>query len=248
MFITEAAATGFIEFFDPSQFPIDSNSFLALFTVAKLIGFPISSASIERIRTSLRFNDCSTAASKLRALPCQSINDPLFSTTAATGNTTEAISVISLCLISRDTTNFFASFIFASAEISIGSTPPIKTACRSELIISLELIPTSLGSESIFQAVAISTLADASVIARLPGSKFGSAPAAIAPFSPALRGIQPNFAPLSFTNLITADKAPVVSAARSPTKITDLAVNPLNVEIAATSLPVAVLINFAFSF
>jgi len=64
----------------------------------------------------------------------------------------------------------------------------------------------------------------------------------------ALRGIQPNFAPLSFTNLITADKAPVVSAARSPTKITDLAVNPLNVEIAATSLPVAVLINFAFSF
>ena len=156
--------------------------------------------------------------------------------------------MISLCLISRDTTNFLASFIFASAEISIGSTPPIKTACRSELIISVELIPVSLGSESIFHAVAISTLADASVTGRLPGSKFGSAPAAIAPFSPALRGIQPSFAPLSFTNLMTADSAPVVSDARSPTKTTDLAVNPVNAEIADTSLPVAVLTNFAFNF
>ena len=156
--------------------------------------------------------------------------------------------MISLCLISSETTNFFASLIFASAEISIGSTPPIKTACKSELIISVELIPTSLGSESAFQAVAISTLADASVIWRLPGSKFGSAPAAIAPFSPALRGIQPNFAPLSFTNLITADKAPDVSAARSPTKTTDLVVNPVSAEIAATSLPAAVLINSAFNF
>ena len=115
-------------------------------------------------------------------------------------------------------------------------------------MISVELMPISLGNESMPQAVAISTLADASVIGRLPGNKFGSAPAAIAPFSPALRGIQPNFAPLSFTNFITADNAPVVSDARSPTNTTDLAVNPVNAEMAATSLPVAVLINFAFSF
>ena len=110
------------------------------------------------------------------------------------------------------------------------------------------LIPAVVGTESTDQAVAISTLAEASSIGRAPGNRFGKAPAAIAPRSPALRGTQPNFAPLSLTSFATADNAPCVSAARSPTKTTDLPVKPEIELIAETSLPAAVLIKFALSF
>ena len=155
---------------------------------------------------------------------------------------------MSLWRISSETINFFESFNFASGEISIGSTPPITTACKSELIISCVVNPVALGSESTAHAVAISTLAAASLTNRLPGKEFGIAPAAIAPRSPARRGTQPNFAPLSLTNFATAERAPWVSEARSPTNTTDLPVKPVIEFIAATSFPGAVLTKLAFNF
>ena len=156
--------------------------------------------------------------------------------------------MISLWRISKETINFLASFTFASGEISIGSTPPITIASRSELIISRVFIPVVVGKESLPQTVAMSTLADALSIGLLPGNKSGTAPAANAPTSPALRGIHPNFAPLVLINFATADKAPGVSTARSPTKTTDLSLRPVIELIAETSAPAAVLINFALNF
>ncbi|CAB4714985.1 unannotated protein [freshwater metagenome] len=82
----------------------------------------------------------------------------------------------------------------------------------------------------------------------MPGNRFGSAPTAIAPFSPALLGIQPNFAPVSLANFTIEDKPPSVSEILSPTKTTDLLVKPERAEIAETSFPDADLIKFAFSF
>ena len=109
-------------------------------------------------------------------------------------------------------------------------------------------MPWSVGKELTDQAVEISTLAEASPTKRYPGNKFGSAPAAIAPTSPARLGIQPNLAPLPLISFATADNAPGVSAARSPTSTTDLFVNPVIELIAETSLPAAVLIKFTFNF
>ena len=94
------------------------------------------------------------------------MNEPLFSTTAATGKTTCAISVISLSRISRETTNFFESESLASAEISNGSTPPTNTAVVAPLIISFVARPVSVGSALTPQAAATSTRAAASEIKR----------------------------------------------------------------------------------
>ena len=82
----------------------------------------------------------------------------------------------------------------------------------------------------------------------MPGKEFGIAPAAIAPRSPARRGTQPNFAPLSLTNFATAERAPWVSEARSPTNTTDLPVKSVTEFIDATSFPGAVLTKLAFNF
>ena len=62
---------------------------------------------MERMRTSLRVSDSSMAVSKERGRPSQFTKVPLFSTTAATGSTTFAISVIALWRISSETTNAF---------------------------------------------------------------------------------------------------------------------------------------------
>ena len=51
------------------------------------------------------------------------------------------------------------------------------------------------------------------------------APAASAPRSPARRGIQANLAPVRSAKAAVALNKPALSAARSPTKITDLAVS-----------------------
>ena len=68
----------------------------------------ISSASIERIRTSLLVRESGTAASKYLALDSQLIKVPLFSTTAATGRTTSAIWVTALWRISSETIKAFS--------------------------------------------------------------------------------------------------------------------------------------------
>ena len=65
-------------------------------TVGRLIGVPISSAIIERIRTSLLESESAMALSNVLTLPCQSWNEPLFSITAATGSTTSATAVTAL--------------------------------------------------------------------------------------------------------------------------------------------------------
>ena len=234
-----------------SQFPREENSLAATVTVGSLIGVPISSANIERILKSLRFSE-STAASKLRARPSQLTKLPLFSATAATGRTTFAISVIALFRISRETTNAFTSPSCKCAEISSGSTPPTNTASMSPLCkpfnISLVSRPRFVGRVETPHAVCRSTRALASLTGRPPGSRFPIAPASRAPRSPARRGIHANFAPLRSANAATADNAPVDSARRSPTKITDLFVSPDISAIAPASLPAAVAINFAANF
>ena len=70
---------------------------------------PIASAIIERIRTSLRFCESTTASSNARARPSQLRKLPLFSVIAATGRTTSATAVTELGAISSDTTKDFLS-------------------------------------------------------------------------------------------------------------------------------------------
>ena len=81
---------------------------------------------------------------------------------------------------------------------------------------------------------------------RPPGRRFPIAPASIAPRSPARRGIQASFAPVESARAATADSAPALSAARSPTRMTDLSVN-FCAAIAAASCPGATFTNSAFN-
>ena len=192
---------------------------------------PSASAIIERIRTSLRFSESATAASNARALPVQLRNDPLFSVTAATGNTTSARSVTALGAISSETTKAFFRAESVSDELSrsSGSTPPTTSALSSpELMaetISLVERPTFAGTDATDHALARSTRAAASATGRPPGRRFPIAPASSAPRSPARRGIHANFAPDCATSAATAESAPALSDARSPTKISDCAVS-----------------------
>jgi len=108
------------------------------------------------------------------------------------------------------------------------------------------LRPISAGRDSVFQTAAISTRAAASVTGRPPGKRFPIAPASIAPRSPARRGIQASFAPVESARAATALSAPALSAARSPTRITELFVSDC-AAIAAASCPGATFTNSAFS-
>ena len=139
----------------PSHFPRESNSFFAEVTEGREMGFAISSAIIDKIRTSLLdvINAPSIACSKLLSRPSQSRNEPAFSVTAATGRTTSAIAVTALWEISRETTNVLSNCPSASAEISAGSTPPTTTASSPPSEFNAERIPDvdrpgSVGSES----------------------------------------------------------------------------------------------------
>ena len=107
--------------------------------------------------------------------------------------------------------------------------------------------PISLGKESVFHNAAMSTRAPASVTGRPPGKRLPIAPASKAPRSPARRGIHAIFAPLASASAATALSAPVLSAARSPTRITDLFVSDC-AAIADASWPGATFTNSAFSF
>ena len=107
--------------------------------------------------------------------------------------------------------------------------------------------PTSAGIESVLHSAAISTRAAASVTGRPPGNRFPIAPASSAPRSPARRGIHASFAPVESASAATALNAPALSAARSPTRITDLFVKDC-AAIAAASCPGATFTNSAFSF
>ena len=100
----------------PSHLPIDAISLIAAVTVPKLSEIPISSAIIESIRRSLRFNESLTAASNERARPSQLRKEPDFSVIAATGKTTFARSVTELGAISRETTNAFSSASIVSVN------------------------------------------------------------------------------------------------------------------------------------
>ena len=107
--------------------------------------------------------------------------------------------------------------------------------------------PGLAGSDGTPQTAAISTRAAASTTGRPPGRRFPIAPASRAPRSPARRGIQAIFAPDLSPRAATADNKPVVSDARSPTRIIDLAVK-VRPATAALSAPGATLINSPFSF
>ena len=218
-----------------------------------MIDSPISSAIADRMRRSERFSESATAASKARARPSQLRNEPDFSVIAATGRTTSATLVTAECAISSEITNDLESAASAAAlfGISCGSTPPTTTASSEPLprlsIISEVVRPTFAGIVGTPQTVAISTRAAASAIGRPPGRSVPIAPASSAPRSPARRGIQASFAPLFSASAETAESRPVVSAARSPTKMTDLPVKE-SAESAAPSAPGATLINSAFNF
>ena len=133
---------------------------------------------------------------------------------------------------------------------SSGSTPPTISApicpALTASIICEVLRPTSDGSESVFQSAAMSTRAAASVTGRPPGNTLPIAPASSAPRSPARRGIQASFAPVESASAATALNAPALSAARSPTRMTDLFVNDC-AAIAAASCPGATFTNSALS-
>ena len=194
-------------------------------------GAPISSATIERIRRSLRLSESATAASNERARPSQFKNDPLFSVIAATGRTTSARIVTSLGAISRQTTNAVSSAAKAAWLLlpSSGSTPPTSNAPMAPELtaakISSLLRPICDGRADVPHNAAISTRAAASATGRPPGNKLPIAPASIAPRSPARRGIQAIFAPVESANAATAVNAPALSDARSPTRIIDLGLN-----------------------
>ena len=149
-----------------------------------------------------------------------------------------------LCEISSETTNELSIWESASDEISSGSTPPSTTASSERLLrlcrISEVERPGSAGSVPTPHAVATSTRAEESETGRAPGRSVPSAPDVIAPGSPARRGIHASFAPDDWESATTWLSSPGVSAARSPTIITLLLVNPEMPETLAT--------NFALSF
>ena len=109
------------------------------------------------------------------------------------------------------------------------------------------LLPSALGNESVPHSAAISTRAAASVTGRPPGNKFPIAPASSAPRSPARRGIHAILALLESARAATALNTPALSAARSPTKITDFEVSDCEA-IAAASAPGATFTNSPLSF
>ena len=141
--------------------------------------------------------------------PSQFTKVPGFSATAATGNTTSARSVTALTRSSRLTTK---PAVLQRGQRRVAgragrpgrprrpaaprcSPPAARRGCCP---VSR---PGSAGSEPTPQARATSARAASSVTRRPPGSRTGSAPASIAPRSPARRGIQ-------------ASRAPVASASR----------------------------------
>ena len=160
--------------------------------------------------------------------------------------------MIALWRISRLTTNAFSNPARALAEISSGSTPPTNSESISPLckpsIISKVVRPIFSGSDLTPQALCISTRALASLTGRPPGSRVPIAPTSRAPRSPARRGIQASFAPEDCESASVAESAPDDSHNRSPTKITDLEVNPEIFAINWDSLPAADLITSALSF
>ena len=171
---------------------------------------------------------------------------------AATGKTTFARSVTALGAISSETTKALSRAAKVAWLLlpSSGSTPPTTSAPMDpELTASIiceVLRPISVGKESVFHSAAISTRAAASVTGRPPGRTLPIAPASNAPRSPARRGIHASFAPDESASAATALNAPALSAARSPTRITDLLVNDCNA-IAAASCPGATFTNSAFN-
>ena len=151
-----------------------------------------------------------------------------------------ARSVTALGAISSETTKAFSSAAKTAALLSAssGSTPPTSSApicpaCTASMICDV-LRPISAGRESVFHTVAISTRAAASVTGRPPGKRFPIAPASSAPRSPARRGIHAILAPVASTSAATAVKQPALSAARSPTRITDWLVNDCAATAAAS--------------
>ena len=106
----------------------------------------MASAIAARTCRSVRAAGTASAAGNEAARPSQFTNVPVFSWTAATGNTTSARSVTALTRSSRLTTNR-ADSIAASAAAgsgrSSGSTPPISSASRSPRAVAarMPLVP-----------------------------------------------------------------------------------------------------------
>ena len=144
------------------------------------------------------------------------------------------------------------SFTFASGEISIGSTPPIKTACRSELMISSRAhTRISLGSESICPCCCnINSGCCSQKLIYCQVSKLPAVPQLqLHHVLPALRGIQPKFCArchLLIVKLQIAHRVFLIIAHLLEPQ--SFLLMPVSEEIAEISLPAAHLIRFAFNF
>ena len=146
----------------------------------------------------------SSAASKVPGRPSQFTNVPGFSATAATGNTTSARSVTALGRSSRLTTNGVGLQRRAGrrrvgqvVQVHAGDHQRVDVAPAAAARICAVSRPGVGGSEATPQARATSARACGSATRRPPGSRPGSAPASIAPRSPARRGIQASRAPVA---------------------------------------------------
>ena len=168
-----------------------------------------------------------SAGPKGRRRPSQSVNDPAFSTTGATGNTTSANAVTGDSRNSRLTTNPAASIAARAACGSVrsaGSIPPISnpasSPCAAAVRIAAVSRPGPAGRSVMFQASLIRWRARGSVTGCPPGSTVGRQPASRAPRSPARRGIQASRDPVRSASATAADSAPGLVARRSPARIT----------------------------
>ena len=210
----------------PSQTPNRAISAAACSAVRNPRSMPSSSARVCSTRRSGAALEV-RAASKGRLRPCQSVNEPAFSVTGATGKTTSASAVTADSRNSRLMTNPAASMAARAASgsaRSAGSTPPISSvsispsaAAASRAVLSR---PGSEGSSPTFHKSRTCCRATGSATGRPPGSRFGRQPASRAPRSPARRGTHASRAPVASARRAAADSAPGLQASRSPTRMT----------------------------
>ena len=147
--------------------------------------------------------------------PSQLTNVPAFSATAATGSTTSARSVTALarCLQADDERGVLQrgqrrGGVGQVVRVDAGRRPARRARRRSAAArMPVVSRPGASGSEATFQARATSARAVSSSTGRPIGSRLGSAPASMAPRSPARRGIQASRAPVEAAPAATARTA-----------------------------------------
>ena len=209
----------------PSQAPSPTISSRASAAVRNPMSMPSSSARVCSTRRSAAELEV-RAGSKDRSLPSQSVNEPAFSVTGATGNTMSARAVTADSRNSRLMTHPVASMAARASSgsaRSAGSIPAISRTSRSPWAAADRMAvlsrPGWAGRSPTFQMSLSWRRAAGSVTGRPPGSRFGRHPASSAPRSPARRGIHASDAPVASARRAAADSAPGLVARRSPTRM-----------------------------